>query len=192
AFALLAHVRPAAPVRRVTLLETFIAGFRFHGGPGIEHTLRAGDRLRLVREPRNLHDHSAIAVHTLSGARLGYIPRRHNAVAARLMDQGIRLDAVIDAIRPPPAPPWERVFVVVRTSAQSAASGDHPPDRERGNERGAAWPRRGPLVPARHALRHFEAMDADAARSRPPSPRRPVRAVAGADSGTRRRRRPAD
>lgn len=50
--------------------------------------VNAGDELVLLREPKNEHDTRAIRVETKSGVKLGYVPRRRNAVFSRLMDAG--------------------------------------------------------------------------------------------------------
>jgi hypothetical protein len=50
--------------------------------------LKAGDELRLVREPENRIDGNAIRVETSEGAKIGYVPRKDNPVFARLMDAG--------------------------------------------------------------------------------------------------------
>lgn len=53
--------------------------------------------LELSREPSNEYDEFAIAVETVAGDKIGYIPRNYNARLARLMDEGRHLVAkVID------------------------------------------------------------------------------------------------
>lgn len=47
-----------------------------------------GDGVKLLREPANPHDELAIAVHTAGDERIGWVPRKHNPVLARLMDAG--------------------------------------------------------------------------------------------------------
>jgi len=54
-----------------------------------------GDGVKLLREPANPHDEFAIAVHTAGDARIGWVPRTHNPVLARLMDAGKRLVAKV-------------------------------------------------------------------------------------------------
>ncbi len=94
--------------RSVVLLETCVAGFRYHQGPRVQHHLRAGQPLLLRREPTNPYDERAIALYTADGAKLGYVPRTDNSVLAALLDQGTSLQATItDVARE--APPWERV-----------------------------------------------------------------------------------
>jgi len=95
----------------VVLLETTVAGFRYHRGPTIEDTLHAGDPLELVREPSNPFDPRAIAIHHPTGLRLGYVPRVVNLVPSNLLDQRMSLSARIIDVRPSPAPPWERLLI---------------------------------------------------------------------------------
>lgn len=109
--------RPAearSGLRRVVLAETFIAGFYYHEGmrPEVFRTLSMGQELILLREPENPHDNRAIAVCTIGGTKIGYIPRRLNKVPAAIADQGVRISAEIVAIDPI-APAWERVRVRV-------------------------------------------------------------------------------
>jgi hypothetical protein len=41
-------------------------------------TLLPGQPVMLLREPWNPHDKEAVRVETLSGVKLGYVPRDHN------------------------------------------------------------------------------------------------------------------
>ena len=52
-----------------------------------------GTTLVLKREPENENDSLAILVETVGGERLGYVPRCHNPILARLMDAGKLLTA---------------------------------------------------------------------------------------------------
>ena len=60
--------------------------------------LKVGDRLTLLREPKNEYDELAVLVKDEKGHKLGYVPKRCNSVIARLLDAGKRLYAVIDDI----------------------------------------------------------------------------------------------
>ncbi|MBW3565910.1 MAG: HIRAN domain-containing protein [Acidobacteria bacterium] len=95
------------------LLTTQVAGFRHDGGNAALGGLGVGSELDLRREPGNVHDSGAIAVYTLSGTKLGYVPRKSNAIPSRLADAGFGLRARVAAIHPAPAPPWERLTVTV-------------------------------------------------------------------------------
>lgn len=50
--------------------------------------LQENDPLVLIREPNNEADKHAIAVYTTTGLKLGYLPREHNLILSRLMDEG--------------------------------------------------------------------------------------------------------
>ncbi len=54
-----------------------------------------GTALVLKREPKNEHDELAILVETADGEKLGYVPRKHNPILARLMDAGKLLTAKV-------------------------------------------------------------------------------------------------
>lgn len=89
----------------------YIAGTNYHIRGNIDGKLRIGDKLLLVREPDNAHDHKAVAVtlpkynpyyHQLSRGKLGYIPRTDNTAIAAMFDMGWgdMLEAKISRITP--------------------------------------------------------------------------------------------
>ena len=55
----------------------------------------AGAELTLRREAKDAEDAQAVAVLAKDDVLLGYLPRRHSAVMARLMDAGKRLSAKV-------------------------------------------------------------------------------------------------
>jgi hypothetical protein len=57
-----------------------------------------GAQLVLKREPANGYDELAIRVETAAGERIGWVPKKHNDVLARLMDAGKMLAAKIKEI----------------------------------------------------------------------------------------------
>lgn len=70
-------------------LECVMAGTTFIKNLNeIETKLEKGQYLDLKREQDNKYDSFAIAIYTLQGEKLGYIPRDKNEVPARLMDAG--------------------------------------------------------------------------------------------------------
>ena len=77
--------------------EIFLYGTEIAGTshvPDIDklaNELEQGDRLILLREPDNPYDEHAIVIKTLSGNKLGYIPRMNNLILSRLMDAGKEL-----------------------------------------------------------------------------------------------------
>ncbi|NTV96766.1 MAG: HIRAN protein [Thiobacillus sp.] len=88
-----------------------LAGFQYHDGEELWTYLTVGDNLELVREPGNPYDANAIRIDWL-GRKLGYVPRAENQAAARLLDQGRRLEARIGGLRKS-GNPWQRVSVEV-------------------------------------------------------------------------------
>lgn len=106
----------AAPVagaekRRVLIQELPVAGFQFHEGDYVWSSLRVGQTIKLAREPSNIHDSLAVAVYS-GGAQLGYVPRAENAVVARMMDRGERLEARIERLSVDENP-WNRVAISI-------------------------------------------------------------------------------
>jgi len=109
----LAFLRPTESVRprEIVLLETAVAGWRYHEGERVWTALHPGDRLELRREPDNPHDGMAIAIHG-AGAKLGYIPQIDNMVIANIMDQGSKVRGAVLHKNPSPHP-WERMEIRV-------------------------------------------------------------------------------
>lgn len=63
-----------------------IVGTNFTGIPeSFIMALQPGIVATLVREPRNEHDANAVAV-WIEGRRVGYVPKKNNAVLARFID----------------------------------------------------------------------------------------------------------
>jgi len=75
-----------------------LAGFRHYEGGRVLRELKPGDRLELVREPRNPYDANAVRVEW-RGVKLGYVPRRENAAVARQLDHGVALEARLAEVR---------------------------------------------------------------------------------------------
>lgn len=76
--------------------HTLMAGV--HQLPGAVQRVRAlrcGDEVTLVREPDNAYDKNAVAVFSVKGERLGYIPATVAVDLARAMDED---DAKVRAI----------------------------------------------------------------------------------------------
>ena len=57
--------------------------------------VKKGSELALCRKAKDAADERAVAVRTKGGDLLGYLPRRHSAVMARLMDAGKALSAKV-------------------------------------------------------------------------------------------------
>jgi len=99
------------PERRLTLLETQVAGYQYYQGKLVEPGLKAGMPLGLIREPNNSYDSNAIAVY-YGQTKIGFIPRAENAVLANILDQGMLLNATLKAFNPN-MPAWGRVELEV-------------------------------------------------------------------------------
>lgn len=82
---------------RLVVQSSPLAGFRYHEAPEIWSELRLGDRLTLERERGNPHDANAVSV-AWRGHKLGYVPRRENALLAWSLDRGERLHARISRL----------------------------------------------------------------------------------------------
>jgi hypothetical protein len=68
-------------------LECVVAGTTFIKNINkIDQTLEEGQVLDLKREADNIYDSLAIAIYTIEGSKIGYIPRDRNETLARLMD----------------------------------------------------------------------------------------------------------
>jgi len=87
------------PTQRINLASEYIAGFSYYDGPEIENLLSVNMMLNLNREPHNRYDKNAIEVFC-GDAKLGYIPRNANVTIARLMDQGVEIEAQIVGLNP--------------------------------------------------------------------------------------------
>jgi len=98
-----ALAQDSAPGVRLLVQSSPLAGFRYHEAAQVWQELRVGDALELRREPDNAHDANAVSV-SWRGRKLGYLPRRDNAVAAWGLDRGQRLGARISRLAPHPNP----------------------------------------------------------------------------------------
>ena len=75
--------------RDIFLLECHVARTMYIDDMLIKaKDIDVGTALALKREPENENDGLAIQVETVDGEKLGYVPRRHNPILARLMDAG--------------------------------------------------------------------------------------------------------
>lgn len=76
--------------------------------------VNAGDRLRLVREPLNEVDRSAIMVCDHDFQQLGYLPRSVSRWLASIMDAGHPLEASVQKVKGGDVPYYERLIIRVR------------------------------------------------------------------------------
>ncbi len=72
-----------------------ISGEQYDGRQSAIWRLRSGQRLLLRREPWNKYDPQAVAVSTVSGDVVGYIPRKNVGWVSRLIDEGEPLRASV-------------------------------------------------------------------------------------------------
>jgi hypothetical protein len=78
------------------LLETYLNGIEYITNlvDSFEQ-LSTGERLQVIHEKQNPFDDKALLICSHSGDRLGYIPRKHNAIPAFLSEQGKTLFAIL-------------------------------------------------------------------------------------------------
>ncbi len=87
----------------IFLIKVNVAGLMFADNiDEIFSKLKEGDRLDLFREKQNPYDNQAILV-KFSNEKIGYVPRKYNAVLANLMDGGKEVYAVIETLTIEPA-----------------------------------------------------------------------------------------
>lgn len=97
---------------RIYLLQSFVRGFRYYEGPRIISEINTSGLLELVREPDNVHDRHAIALH-FNRLKIGYLPQESNEVLSVLMDADlVQLQATLTHIEPDAAD-WEKLHVAV-------------------------------------------------------------------------------
>ena len=99
----LAAAGDQAPAVRVIVQSSMLAGFRYHAAAEVWQELRVGDALELGREAGNPHDANAVSL-SWRGRKLGYVPRRDNAVLAWGLDRGDKLRARISRLTQHPNP----------------------------------------------------------------------------------------
>lgn len=97
--------------RRFRILQCPLAGFQYHQGGALWNQLGVGNRLELIREPANPFDTNAIRL-DWNDRKLGYLPRIQNQAAARLLDEGTRLEARIAGLEEH-YNPWRRMEIEV-------------------------------------------------------------------------------
>jgi hypothetical protein len=91
------------PSVRLIVQSSALAGFRYHAAAEVWDQLRVGDALIMARERDNPHDGNAVSL-SWRGRKLGYVPRRENAVLAWGLDRGEPLRARISRLSQHPNP----------------------------------------------------------------------------------------
>ncbi len=97
--------------REVLLDEFFVAGFRFHQGPGLLWRMRPGQKVGIANEKNNPYDAHAVRLF-FEGRCIGFVPRSRNLHISRLLEGGADLRCEIAGVNPSAAP-WEQVRVRV-------------------------------------------------------------------------------
>lgn len=100
------HVQTRA-ARKLTILETRIAGFAYYAGPQNLHHMAPEQPLLLKRETENPYDAKAIAVYWQQ-QKIGFVPRRHNAALSKLLDANETITAAVAEIQTQQE--WEPLF----------------------------------------------------------------------------------
>ena len=74
--------------------EFYIAGYTYYDGETIEDWLLEGKTVKFKREPECIYDPNAVEIYA-GRKKLGYIPRKDNALISSLMDQGVKIKGEI-------------------------------------------------------------------------------------------------
>ncbi|HUQ73985.1 MAG TPA: HIRAN domain-containing protein [Burkholderiales bacterium] len=98
-----AVAQDAAGGVRLVVQSSALAGFGHHAAADVWGELRVGDELALAREAGNPHDANAVSI-SWRGRKLGYVPRKDNAVLAWSLDRGDTLRARISRLTEHPNP----------------------------------------------------------------------------------------
>ena len=84
----------ADKAKSILLLDSSVAGFQYYKGEELWSRMKAGDGLRLAREPKNPFDYDAVEVYR-GRDKIGYIRRTDNSAVAQMMDRGMKLTGKI-------------------------------------------------------------------------------------------------
>jgi hypothetical protein len=118
-FGLWAQPLHAQIAAHILLQDSPLAGFQYHAGKQLWSQMQVGDGLTLIREPDNPYDAKAVRIEW-QGHKIGYVPRRDNADAARFMDSGQMLEARISRLAEG-RDPWSRVRFEILIPVQPRA-----------------------------------------------------------------------
>lgn len=77
---------------------TKVVGVTFENRQKVVACLRDGEKLKLVREPANLHDSNAIRVETGAGIQIGYLNARLAKHFASLLDRGEEYETYVSQV----------------------------------------------------------------------------------------------
>ena len=79
-------------------LDFFVAGWRYYDGESIFNQLRIGDVLDFSLDPENPEDHKAVAIWSMNGEKLGYIPAFYSAWMFEVIQKSATYQARIEGI----------------------------------------------------------------------------------------------
>lgn len=106
------NLQTLIPKRKIYLQQFFVAGFRHYMGMDLLPYMQVGDLLELRREPENLYDDCAIALHWQQ-EKIGYVPYELNEIPAKLLDaKALPLLGMITHLNSE-VKPWENVAVAI-------------------------------------------------------------------------------
>ncbi|MGE3909726.1 MAG: HIRAN domain-containing protein, partial [Chloroflexota bacterium] len=96
-------IRPLPRPERAKVVRYHVAGEAQVNTDGMRRqriikACEVGDELALVREPNNPYDRDAVAIYTLSGQQVGYIPAEIASAVAESLDTGVQAPAYIAKI----------------------------------------------------------------------------------------------
>lgn len=74
--------------------EFYVAGYSYYEGERIEDSLMEGKLVEFKREPTCVHDPRAVEIY-VGRRKLGYIPRKDNAMISALLDLGMTVKGKI-------------------------------------------------------------------------------------------------
>ena len=87
-------------VKEIYLFDTHIAGTSHIEDKTVFQELKVNDHLVLRRDTENQFDDKAILILNENKQKLGFIPRKDNAIFSRLLDAGKLLTASVKEINP--------------------------------------------------------------------------------------------
>lgn len=91
--------------------KTYVVGLQYENRLEYLSEVSEGDELKLVREPDNVFDPHAMAVHTNAGQKLGYIRSSKAFVLSTLFDEGWQFSCYVERMYPASRHPNRRLLV---------------------------------------------------------------------------------
>jgi len=95
------------------LIELHVAGLPYHTTREEVETFEEGEPLELIREPENPYDRYAVRVDRC-GKKLGYVPKTHSEIIAKLFDHGYEVTAEVGSVIEPRQPFCTLVLLMPR------------------------------------------------------------------------------